>query len=1331
MAISQITYSNTFSHWMVTTNQLVSVVNTLSFGDFYKNQGTLYLNSGNTGLYVSNSAIFGGNVTISGPVGSGTIFEVRNPTNIYNTLNVSGIITGTILKSDSTSSSINVFTSTATVNNSLTVANSTLLTGNTRITGNTVIVGNTAFVGNTAHYGITILNGGVILDGTLTSTGSIIADGTIDLTGNLNLTGDSTLIGNITSTGNTSFQGKTISTGNTSLSGDISTTGNTTVSGKNIISGNTSLTGNTTLTGNTSLSGLVTIAGNTALSGFVTIAGNTALSGNTVLTGNTILSGNTALSGNTSLSGNTVLTGNTALTGNTLLSGNTALTGNITVYDTLNIVNNKGILANGAIKSDIQVSTSNVFTDSLKVNTNAFFDTTTVRMKNSDGLSYNVITSKDLADANATIYRDIANTNQNIVSTNTYIQNYTNNTFVKFTGNPSTQISIPTLSSNTLLVDTFTVRPGGVFFNLGSTITDSSEYIFLYSTGSTTASNSQITVNRSGGGSANANAVLRWYNAGKEWQLRDVDNPTVFNKITTKNELDGANSFLYSYISNKFINATAFSSDVTISGNLIVNGLTTTINTNTLSIDDKNITLADISAITGLTFTCTSASPIVTLASTAGLIPGMAITKTSGGATPPGGTIILSVDSTTQITLTNNINTTSGTQFVGDIGGTTDATANAGGITIKGTTDKTFNWYNGTSAWTSSEHLALVSGKTIFFNGSTSGNTTVQPSAVASGTLTLSANTGVLISTGDIGTVTNAMLNGSIPNTKLANSSITIGSTNMALGTANTTIRGIVNLGLANNSNPANTVTLQVDNVGGNNTIIFPNKSGTVVLSGGGSGALGVSTLSISNTANPANTVTLIADNIGGNNTIIFPNQSGTVILSGGGGSGGASITSAMIVDGTIVDIDISPTAAISTSKLASNTISGVYLGSNLPSLANTSGTYAGILLSNTSYNGSKTEIININEEFVATSNANLSFFAVTTGTQLRSIVSSNTGTGNLVFDTNPTLVTPNIGAATGSSLVLSNDLYARNLFINGNTTVINTNSLSIDDKNITLGEVTAIAGITFTATVGTASLTTPTANTSGIIPGMYLTKTSGPGVPGTSAYVVSVDSISQITVSAVSQTPGDFVCNLNSASDFTANNGGITLKGTTDHTIIYSNTAFSNAGAWQLSENLEVVGPNRSININGSFVANSTYLGALSGNNVTNVTAIGLAANSAISSYREKVVSGGTITSSFYNLDVSSANIYDITLGINTTITLIGYNTTSGWARPITLIVRQPVDSNGSTIFKTLSVNNSIFTDGIKPILSKTANAVDVLTFWSVDGGTSYFGTFAMADVR
>ena len=49
----------------------------------------------------------------------------------------------------------------------------------------------------------------------------------------------------------------------------------------------------------------------------------------------------------------------------------------------------------------------------------------------------------------------------------------------------------------------------------------------------------------------------------------------------------------------------------------------------------------------------------------------------------------------------------------------TDTTADAGGITLRGTTNKTFNWVNSTSAWTSSEHLNLAPSKEYKINNST------------------------------------------------------------------------------------------------------------------------------------------------------------------------------------------------------------------------------------------------------------------------------------------------------------------------------------------------------------------------------------------------------------------------------------------------------------------------------------------------------------------------------------------------------------------------------------------------------------------------------------
>ena len=76
-------------------------------------------------------------------------------------------------------------------------------------------------------------------------------------------------------------------------------------------------------------------------------------------------------------------------------------------------------------------------------------------------------------------------------------------------------------------------------------------------------------------------------------------------------------------------------------------------------------------------------------------------------------------------------------------------------------------------------------------------------------------------------------------------------------------------------------------------------------------------------------------------------------------------------------------------------------------------------------------------------------FLATPSSANLAAAVTGETGTGALVFANTPTLVTPNIGAATGTSLTLSGDLT-----VNGTTTTINSTEITIDDKNLVLGSV-------------------------------------------------------------------------------------------------------------------------------------------------------------------------------------------------------------------------------------------------------------------------------------
>lgn len=73
---------------------------------------------------------------------------------------------------------------------------------------------------------------------------------------------------------------------------------------------------------------------------------------------------------------------------------------------------------------------------------------------------------------------------------------------------------------------------------------------------------------------------------------------------------------------------------------------------------------------------------------------------------------------------------------LGSVTSPTDTTADGGGITLKGSSDKTFNWSNTTDAWTSSEHLDLANGKAFYINATQVLSATALGTGVVSSSLT-------------------------------------------------------------------------------------------------------------------------------------------------------------------------------------------------------------------------------------------------------------------------------------------------------------------------------------------------------------------------------------------------------------------------------------------------------------------------------------------------------------------------------------------------------------------------------------------------------------------
>jgi hypothetical protein len=171
-----------------------------------------------------------------------------------------------------------------------------------------------------------------------------------------------------------------------------------------------------------------------------------------------------------------------------------------------------------------------------------------------------------------------------------------------------------------------------------------------------------------------------------------------------------------------------------------------------------------------------------------------------------------------------------------------------------------------------------------------------------------------------------------------------------------------------------------------------------------------------------------------------------------------------------------------------------------------------------------------------------------------------------------------------GGNFVLSG-----NLTVNGTTTTINSSVLSVDDKTIEIG---AIVNTTFVATVTNNSANisgiTPTA---GLIPGIEVSiTTAGVSVPAGTT-IVSISGNSATLSNNVTGSSGAATFNAVGPSDLSANNGGIVLKGTTDKSITWSDTT----DAWTSTEHFDLAS-GKQYRLGNVLIASSSQIGPSTG---------------------------------------------------------------------------------------------------------------------------------------
>ena len=415
-------------------------------------------------------------------------------------------------------------------------------------------------------------------------------------------------------------------------------------------------------------------------------------------------------------------------------------------------------------------------------------------------------------------------------------------------------------------------------------------------------------------------------------------------------------------LGNTFINTTltvasaaSFANNVTIAGDLTVNGTTTTVNSTTVSVDDKNIELGAVA-------------------------------------------------------VANN------------------TTADGGGITLKGATDKTISWINATGAWTSSEDLDLVTGKTYKINNTLVANSTSLGTTIVGSSLT------------SVGTIATGVWQGTIVAGQYGGTGVNNSGKTITLG-GNLTTSGA----FATTLTMTNTTTVTLPTTGTLATIAgtetLTNKTLTLPIIGTTGAVFNGST---------SGTATVLAPAIAGTTTITLPGVTSTLAtIAGTETLTNKTLTSPSLTTPSMSNPTITGTltanASVGTAgQVLASSATGVYWLTPDTNLTDTANTSTVTILSSTGTDAIITE-------------ANTTAAGVVT-TLAQTIAGAKTFTGQI--NTASVVPTVNITSTLGTALLQYLGVYATTFY--GNATSANYADLAekyLADDEYEIGTVMSVGG--------------------------------------------------------------------------------------------------------------------------------------------------------------------------------------------------------------------------------------------------------------------------------
>ena len=281
----------------------------------------------------------------------------------------------------------------------------------------------------------------------------------------------------------------------------------------------------------------------------------------------------------------------------------------------------------------------------------------------------------------------------------------------------------------------------------------------------------------------------------------------------------------------------------------------------------------------------------------------------------------------------------------------------------------------------------------------------------------------------------------------------------------------------------------------------------------------------------------------------------------------------------------------------------------------------------------------------------------------------------------------------------------------------IDTSNASFQFANVTAHNITSngtfygsLTGVAAVATVSNTSTLTADNTTNATNYLTFVNNATGNQALRTDiglSFNPSTNTLTTTTFSGAFSGSGAALTSIpNSATTASASNGASTIvardaSGSFTANVI-SATTFSGSGASLTSI------PNSSTTASSSNGA-STIVAR------TSAGGIGIG-------FFDETVTALTLSGGNTAIDWNLGAVWNITLTASSTIYFTN-PPANNRARTAVFFIR---NSGGGT--KTLTVTGARYTDGVTPILSTGANALDALSFTTIDGGLNYYGSFILA---